>query len=131
MSARTTYGIAVSIAGANILAVTDVQPPTLEALGEVDDSRHADTDGIARFAPSGRREFTPCVVTANDVTGCTGIAAAITAVGVAAVAVVITYPSAAGTITFNGLVKSCVPGPNPLDGKREVVITIKPSPVRA
>jgi hypothetical protein len=131
MSARSTYGIAVTIATAAITAVTNITPPSLEAVDPVDDARHADTDGIQRWVPSGRKAFTDCVITANDVASCPGIAAAVTAVGGAAVAVVITYPSSGGTVTFNGLVQSVVAGENPLSGKREVTITIKPSPVRA
>lgn len=130
MSARATYGIAVTIATAAITALTDITPPYLEAIEPVDDSRHGDTDGVARFAPSGRKQYTDCVIQANDVASCPGIAAAVAAVGGAAVAVVITYPATGGTVTFSGLVQSCAPGTNPLTGKREVTITIKPSPAR-
>lgn len=130
-NARATYGIAVTIAASAIEAVTDVTPPTLEAIEPVDDSRHGDTDGIARFVPSGRKQYTDCVIVANDVASCPGIAAATSAVGGAGVAVVVTYPSSGGTVSFSGLVQSVMSGNNPLTGKREVTITIKPSPARA
>ena len=131
MSARSTYGIAVSINSATIAALLNVTPPTLEAIEPLDDSRHSDTDGIARFVASGRKQFTDCVITANDVASCPGIAAAIAAVGGAAVPCVITYPASGGTVSFSGLVQSCAPSENPLTGKREVTITIKPTPARA
>lgn len=132
MSARSTYGIAVTIATSAITALVDIpQVPHLEAIEPLDDSRHNDSDGVERFVPSGRKRYTDCVIVANDVASCPGIAAAVAAVGGAAVAVVITYPASGGTVTFQGLVQSVAPGANPLTGKREVTITIKPSPARA
>lgn len=130
-NARATYGISVSIASATIAALVDVTPPTLEAIEPIDDSRHNDSDGIARFVPSGRTQYTNCTIVANDVASCPGIAAAQTAVGGAAVTTVITYPSSGGSVTFKGLVQSVAPSANPLTGKREVTITIKPSPDRS
>lgn len=130
MSARSTYGIAVTINSSAITALTDVTPPSLEAIDPIDDSRHSDTDGIERFVPSGRKRYTDCVIKANDVASCPGITAAIAAVGGAAVPIVVTYPSSGGTVSFSGLVQACTPGDNPLTGKREVTITIKPSPAR-
>jgi hypothetical protein len=121
--ARATYGIAVTVNGAAIEAVLDVTPPSLQAIEPIDDSRHGDSDGIARFIPSGRKEYTDLIIQANDVASCPGIAAA--------VAAVITRPSAGGVITVSALVQSVVLSPNPLTGKREVTITAKPSPARA
>lgn len=131
MSARATYGIAVTINSASITALLDITPPSLEAVEPLDDSRHSDSDGVARFVPSGRKQYTDCTILANDVASCPGIAAAIAAIGGAAVPVVITYPASGGTVSFSGLVQSCAPSANPLTGKREVNITIKPSPARA
>ena len=129
-ASRTTYGISVTIGGAAFVAVQDVQPPTLESLDPIDDSRHGDADGISRFIASGRFLWSDCVIEADDILSDPGIAAAIAGVGKASVSVVVTYPASGGSVTFQGLVKSVVPGKQPLSGKRQVSVTIKPSPDR-
>jgi hypothetical protein len=132
MSAKTTYGLTATIAGAAITALIDAPTqPELEAIEPVDDSRHGDTDGIARFVPSGRKQFTSASLIADDVASCPGIAAARAAVGGAAVAVVITNANTGGVVTVNALIQSVLRGPSPLTGKQQVTITYQATPVRA
>lgn len=132
MSARTTYGLSATIAGAAITALIDAPTqPELEAVEPVDDSRHGDADGIARFVPSGRKQFTQATLVCDDVASCPGIAAARTAVGGAAVAVVITNANSGGVVTVNALILSVLRGTSPLTGKQQVTITYQATPVRS
>jgi hypothetical protein len=132
MSAKTTYGLSATIGGSAITALQDAPTqPELEAIDPVDDSRHGDADGIARFVPSGRKQFTQASLVADDVASCPGIAAARAAVGGAAVAVVVTNANTGGTITVNALILSVLRSASPLTGKQQVTITYQATPVRA
>ena len=132
MSVKTTYGLTASVAGAAFLAVYDAPTqPELEAIEPVDDSRHSDSDGIARMVPSGRTQFTRATLVVGEIASCPGLVAARAAVGGAAVAVVITNANTGGTVTVNALILSALRGASPLTGRQEVTITYQATPVRA
>jgi hypothetical protein len=131
MSAIPTYGATVSLNGSAFSAVVECLPPgSKSALGEIDDSRMSDTDGIQRFQPTGRIALGPIKIKANQVVGgCPGIAAASSACGLAAVPFVFTHRGV--SISESVLVKEVVPNNFTLGDKVEWEITLQPSRTRS
>lgn len=125
-----TYSLAITINSAAFTAPFDFTPHNLLALDPQDDSRHSDTDGIARVIGSGRFEYSEGSIKAKQVTsGCPGIAAAIAAIGTS-VNLVVTRKGGTG-VTTRVLVLGVEEDPHPLSGTQAFTIKYKPNPVHA